>query len=274
MNRTVSVSFLTHAPRLLVGIALFTLVTGCTHIAKQIEDADNAASAARQLVWARAGDLESAYYVGFFYEVGGIGLPKDLGKARYWLLFAAEGGYAEAQCSAGSAYEDGVLFEKDTQMARYWYDRCMENDNADSYFHIGAMYARASGVQLDSERAKYYFLEGVEHGNPRSMYALGQMYARGENFVVDHAKARELWGQAATLGMRTAAYELGCVYRDGAGTPVDEVEALKWFRIAAAQRYKRAVPAVDELEGRLSAEQITQAKILEAAWLAQWAKKE
>ena len=106
------------------------------------------------------------------------------------------------------------------------------------------------------------------------MYALAKMYARGENFVVDHAKARELFEQAANLGMRPAAYELGRVNRDGAGAAINEVEALKWFRIAAAQRYKRAVYAVDELDARLSVEQIGQAKTLETAWLANWLKKE
>jgi TPR repeat protein len=263
-----------HGMRLLVGIGLLTLFTGCAHIAKQFEDADNEASAARHLALAEAGDLESAYYVGFFYEVGGIGLPKDLEKARYWLLYAAEGNYADAQCSAGSSYEDGVLFEQDTQLARYWYDQCMENGGAQSYFHIGSMYSGGSGVQIDSERAKYYFLKGAELGSSQSMYALAKMYARGENFVVDYAKARELLEQAANLGMRPAAYELGRVNRDGAGAAINEVEALKWFRIAAAQRYKRAVYAVDELEARLSAEKIAQAKTLEAEWLAKWLKKE
>ena len=100
--------------RLLSGIVLLTVFNGCAHIAKQFEDADNEASAARHLTLAGAGDLESAYYVAFFYEVGGIGLPKDLEKARYWLMYAAEGNYADAQCSAGSSYEDGVLFEQDS----------------------------------------------------------------------------------------------------------------------------------------------------------------
>jgi TPR repeat protein len=274
MNRTVSDLSTFHGIRLLVGIGLLTLFTGCAHIAKKFVDADNEASAARHLALAEAGDLESAYYVGFFYENGTVGLPKDLEKARYWLLYAAEGNYADAQCSAGSSFEDGVLFEQDTQLASYWYGRCMENGGAQSYFHIGSMYSIGGGVQIDSERAKYHFLKGAELGSSQSMYALAKMYARGENFEVDHTKARELFEKAANLGMRPAAYELGRIYRDGAGAAINEVEALKWFRIAAAQRYKRAVYAVDELEARLSAEKIAQAKTLEAEWLAKWLKKE
>lgn len=274
MNRTVSVLSTSHAIRLMVSAALLMLTAGCAQFTASREQVENEESAAYQLSAAESGNAESAYNVAIFYRAGGVGLPKDLEKARHWFVRAAELGAVNAQCRLGADYLKGELFEKDAKLARYWFERCAESDEPESYFYLGRMHDDYGAAPLDTQRATYYYIRGVEREDPMSMSALGDMYASGRIFPKDNAKAIQLWEQAVKGGVSSAAYKLGRTYRDGKGVAVDEIEALKWFRIAAKESHAFSKYAADALELQLSVDQTAKAKTLEAEWLAQWAKKE
>ena len=57
----------------------------------------NKESASRRLAAANAGDSESAFNVAAFYDYGGVALPKDRDRSRYWFALPAELNSAEAQ---------------------------------------------------------------------------------------------------------------------------------------------------------------------------------
>ena len=60
-------------------------------------------------------------------------------------------------------------------------------------------------------------------------------YKRG-----DYATALLEWTPLAEQGYPDAQFKLGLMYKHGAGVPKDNKEAMKWFKLAAEQRYSDA----------------------------------
>lgn len=56
----------------------------------------------------------------------GLGTPKNLSKALYWLQQAAEGGLAEAQYELGLRYEIGQGIDEDYWQAEQWYQKAID----------------------------------------------------------------------------------------------------------------------------------------------------
>lgn len=71
---------------------------------------------------------EYIYYLGLGY-LNGINCDRDsnLGKARDFILQAAEMGYLEAMRRLWIMYKSGDGVERDNKQAAYWYDRYRKN---------------------------------------------------------------------------------------------------------------------------------------------------
>ena len=115
------------------------------------------------------------------------------------------------------------------------------------------------------------------NGDPKAQYALGTMYRYGQDVPLDYAEAVKWWRKAAEAGMVDAQFALGNLYAGGTGVAPDRVRAYMWFDIVASQSGGDWLTEIarsnrDAVTGRMTAEDITKAQGLAAAWRAKHAK--
>lgn len=151
----------------------------------------------------------------------GHGAPGSAGRALPLIETAAEQGLAAAQYQAGIAWLNGIGTEPDRAIALDWLERAAAQDDV------------AAQLQL----AEVYF----------DVHETGQ------------ADARYWLNRAALLGSATAQYRLGVNYLEGSDGPVDLQEAYVWLSLALLNGERRAHAGVEQLAGRLSAEQLDSA---------------
>jgi uncharacterized protein len=72
--------------------------------------------------------------------------------------------------------------------------------------------------------------------------------------------------KAAEQGYALAQLALGVMYSQGGGVTRDYAEAYMWFSLAAAQNLAGAGPALDNLESRMTPDQIAAAQKLAREW--------
>ena len=66
----------------------------------------------------------------------GQGVPRDAGRAAYWMGLAAEAGLATAQRGYGEFLEQGVGVNPDPEQARQWYRRAAEQGDRIARQHL------------------------------------------------------------------------------------------------------------------------------------------
>ena len=164
---------------------------------------------------------------------------------------AAENGEATAQISLGLMYEKGRYARQNNEKALKWLHLAAESGEAEARYQLGAKYQRDRN---DKEAVKWFKLAAAQ-GHAKAMSAMGRD-KQGDSEVAKRpahtAKQggndtkRELDMEALKLAAETgeaeAQYELGKMYHTIAyhdGKNADE--AVKWFKLAAAQRHVQAM---------------------------------
>ena len=84
--------------------------------------------------------------LGSFYEKG-LGVKKDLNKARTLYLAAADKGNAKAMHNLAVLYAEGIDGKPDYRNAAQWFRKAAERGVADSQYNLGILYARGIGVE-------------------------------------------------------------------------------------------------------------------------------
>lgn len=82
----------------------------------------------------------------------------------------------------------------------------------------------------------------------------------------DYPAALAEWEDAANAGDAQSQYRLGKLYEEGLGVPQNFVEAHRWYNLAAAQGDADARAARDAIAGKMTAEELAQARKLAADW--------
>jgi TPR repeat protein len=248
------------------------LLSELAHVYRVMKQDDKAREL--NLKAADQGYADAQWRVGFYYQNGEIGLPKnETEAARYYKLAAAQGhplgqaflgglylrgagglplnaveaarllklaadqGLPIAQYSLGILYEKGVGVPRDLAQAASAYRKAADQGNADAQNNLGFMYENGRGVPKDDTEAAGWFRKAAEQGNATGQFKLGVMYRTGSGGLPqnDHEAVR-LYGLAADQGNADAQYNLGVLYSKGVGgLPQDDGEAVRLFRLAADQ---------------------------------------
>lgn len=159
----------------------------------------------------------------------GDGAPQDYGEAIRWIRLSAEQGYSEAQ------YDLAASFYRDMNNAEaiHWWRLAAEQGHAWSQFNLGGMYGFGEGVpQDDTEAAKWYLL-------------------------------------SASQGHAGAQLNLGFNYRDGRGVPQSLVTSYMWLSLAAVQGDGMAARNKNNLQEKMTPEQLAEGEQLTQDWLAE-----
>lgn len=178
--------------------------------------------------------------------------------------------------SFADAYEKGrdAFLDKDYETAlAIW--RPIAQDDPRAEARLAEMYLGGLGVVQDFRLALMYAGEAADRGSARAQYLLASMYRDGKGVEKDLEKAILMFRKAAEQDFAWAQYELGLIYYVGEGAPRDLIEAYRWMALAALprrdDRQEAETPSsfvLDEMEAKLTPDQLTEAKERVRQWHA------
>ncbi len=109
---------------------------------------------------------------------------------------------------------------------------------------------------------------GAKNKEPQSCHELAELYYHGQGDVSqDYGKAVNLFLVAAECGDYKAQYFLGVMYQKGQGVLQDYVRAHMWYNLATSNGYEEAVDARDEIEKKMSSDQVEESQELMWEWM-------
>jgi hypothetical protein len=223
----------------------------------------------------------------------------DNKEAVKWTRLAAEQGHAEAQYSMGDKYQFGWLgVPQDDKEAAKWYQLAAEQGDAIAQLSLGYMYLKGDGVPQDYKEAVKWFrlvtaqgqewskrglYKRIEKGNVSevllnfiktvardgdisSQMDLGQLYYDGKRIPRDLKESAKWYRLAADQADHFAQSIMGLMYEGGMGVPQDYVLAHMWSNLAASEGRKDKIKRVNELESKMTPQQIEKAKEMARNW--------
>ncbi len=118
----------------------------------------------------------------------------------------------------------------------------------------------------------------AEQGDAKAQLDLGLKYVKGDGVPQDNSLAASWFGKAAEQGDATAQSMLCIAYlRGNLGVPQDYVEAYKWMSLAAATATGDGLKVLgavrDDLEKKMTAEQVKDAQHRASEWLTAFEKR-
>jgi TPR repeat protein len=113
---------------------------------------------------ANSGNPHGQNGLGYLYQNGMGGLPKDLTIANGWFLKSAEQGNSDSQFWLGEN-----LFLSGNKAEGYkWTLKASLNGSSDAQFNLGAMLYNGDGINKDESLAYIWFLISATNGNEKS----------------------------------------------------------------------------------------------------------
>jgi TPR repeat protein len=182
---------------------------------------------------------------GLMYDEG-KGVDQNLKTAHSWLLRAAQGGLACAQCHVAEMFESGRGVRRNLPEAIRWYRAAADQNHAEAMYNIGRLYEDGEGVAKDDKEAFQWFMRAAGQNHEDALYVVASAYEHGECGVArDQHEAAKFYRLAAIQGNVQAHFNLGILYCQGEGVPQSFVEAKKLFEVAAAQGFGCAVASLN-----------------------------
>lgn len=169
--------------------------------------------------------------------VDGLGVERDLDKARVLYNQAFEEGYSDAMVMCGDTY----LVEDDYKSALDCYLKAALRRCPYSYYRLGWFYKEGLGIEKDTTKALEYYQKAVEMQYPAALLDYAHFYKEGNLVTQDNDKAMELLMKAAEKGNASAMYSLYEIYLRGEGVAPNFMYAKDW--------YQKSMAADDELIG-------------------------
>lgn len=150
-------------------------------------------------------DPVALFYVALMYE-NGEGLPQDYPQAMMLYRWAADKGYAPAQCNLGVMYETEAGSDRNYKDAAFWYLKAAEQGNAPAQFNLGLMYyiGRGNDAPRSYKKAASWYLKAAEQGYVFAQNSLGKMYENGQGMPVSLMQADIWYSLASKAGNESA----------------------------------------------------------------------
>ena len=190
-------------------VAIFSLIL-ITPV--QAQTARNATALMQQ---AQAGNASAELALGYDYEHGLNGLPKNPVESVKWYREAAAQGSPNAEFNLGNGYQvgkDGL--PKNAVEAVKWYRKAAAQGSPGAENNLGFLYGHGEdGLTKSSAKAVYWFKKSAAQGYPKAEKTLGDDYDLGFN-----------------------------------GLPKSPTKAVYWYERAAAQGFRPAIAALQWLQ--------------------------
>lgn len=160
----------------------------------------------------------------------GLGVDKDMEKARDLYRHAYEAGYTDAMVLCGDTYLEGSAdAEPDYKNALICYQKAVFRRCPYASYRLGWLYHEGLGVEQDSVKAWNYYQQALAMQYPDAMTDVGVFYRDGVMVEKDYAKALECLNKAIAKGNARAMYELSQMYLRGQGVKSDFKLSKEWL---------------------------------------------
>lgn len=137
--------------------------------------------------------------------------------------------------------------------------------DAEAQFSLGLKYSTdAEGEGQDYPQAARYYQLAAEQNHALAQFNLAVMYLEGQGVEQDAAAAETWMKRAAQQGDAGAQFNLGMTHcrasfdRKPVNAAESRIEAYKWFQLAAAQGYKGSAAACEQVNLRMSREDVAE----------------
>lgn len=208
-------------------------------------DYDAAFAAMKPL--AEQGVPRAEVILGFFYERG-IGTEVNEALAVEWYEKAAAHNQPAGLHNLGYAYQEGILgLPKDIAKAKELYLRAVEMEYPSSIHNLSRMYIYGDGVDQDVELGRALLERAVTLGHPEAAADLGYMLATGDGLPIDLERSREAYLIGAANGIDWAERDYAEMMELGQGGPISLEVALDFYRRSAARGYGMAAFDIFEM---------------------------
>ncbi|MGQ0708850.1 MAG: tetratricopeptide repeat protein [Rhodoferax sp.] len=182
---------------------------------------------------ARLGIAQAQYDVGLMYA-NGLGVPKNLSQALYWIRNGADRGHAGAQYLLGSHYASGHGLEKSAIHALYWLQKAAAQGHAKAHYKISLLFHEQSQALVDA-----YALQAWEMGVLESAVSASAA-------APDEGRSQAILEQAAESGNARAHYGLA-QGQHGADAGL-RADVMRHLRAAARKNYPPAIVALRDMD--------------------------
>lgn len=202
------------------------------------------------------GAIPATYALGVLWEQG-IGGEKNVARGLGYIKKAAEVGYPAAEYELGSDYVyglNGVAQDKPKGLS-YWLDAAAQKD-ADALYSVGDVYDQGdAGIKIAPDHAKalVYYKDAALQGQPEAENALGVAFYLGDGVPKNWGTARGLFKLAADQEEPDAMFNLAVMDAKGEGGDRDMASAYALFVLAHRLGLDKAEAAAKEIEPKLTA---------------------
>ena len=184
-------------------------------------------------------DAPAMTLIGELYR-DGLGLPRDLERARDWYALAARLGDPHAEFALGEIALEGTRSDTETEQetaqsradARGHFRRAAEAGHAAAAYNLALLLFEDDDAATQGEAVRW-LQQAVDAEIPAAQYLLAVLYRDGIGVDADAARATALLHRAARNGHVPAMLEYGIAVFNGAGVAPDEARAATWLRRAA-----------------------------------------
>ncbi len=184
---------------------------------------------------ARLGIAQAQYDVGLMYA-NGLGVPKNLSQALYWIRNGADRGHAGAQYLLGSHYSNGHGVERSAIHALYWLQKAAAQGHSKAHYKISLLFHEQHQALVDA-----YALQAWEMGVLESA-------AFASAAAADPVRNEAILHKAAEAGHMRAHYELAQGLRGSDADASARAAMMRHLRAAARKNYPPAIVALHDMD--------------------------
>lgn len=188
------------------------------------------------LARAEQGDAECQYWAGLrFFQ--GEGVPEDPRRGVELCVRAAKQYHVRAITFVAYCHMRGVVLDQDQRIAALLYRFAADNGYAPAQCTLGSLYLVGTGVRKSVRQALRWLGKAAAQGDREALVRLGDLYHEGKDVVEDDGKACDYYRRAADLGSPAGQFMYGSFLMKGEAVPANPVAALELLDQSAAQGY-------------------------------------
>lgn len=216
-------------------------------------------------------DTAAAVGMAMCYE-NGWGIRKDEAEAFKLYRQAAREDDVYAQVALSRCYATGMGTERKPVEAFAWIKIAAEAGDARARFLLATHYEDGFGTSRNPIQAAHLYRGLAEEGYATAQLAYAGLCFRGEGIARDYAEGAKWLQRAAGQGNVKAQQGMAAIHVRGEGVPRNLVIAYAWASLAAAQGADESLKLLNDIEKRMTREQIAEAQRMAAEFCSRVAE--
>jgi len=127
-------------------------------------------------------------------------------------------------------------------------------------FALGQAYLAGNGLKKDEALGAKWMRRSADQGNSYAQFWLGVLYVAGKGVPQNYRESVKWYRKSAEQGNAESQYPLALAYYNGLGVPQDSVSAHMWANIAASLGHAEAAKYREDLEEKMTGQDIAKAQ--------------